>query len=373
MRQRNLLRAAAAALAVLAGAQAADDPKTVTAKLVEVVSKPSQSTTTLPGELRPFRSIDVYAKVSGFVASVRVDRGSRVRKGDVLATVSAPEMQARIAEAKANVVAVESERAEADAKRAAAETTLQRLQEAAKTPGVVAGQDVVLADKALDAEKARVASIGTSVQAAQASVAAIEEMAKYLSVSAEFDGVITERLIHEGSLVGPESRDASPMFRLEQIDRLRLVAAVPEDLAGSIRKGARVSFTVSTYPGQKFAGVVARPAFSMDSKTRTMPVELDVVNTGGKLSPGMYAEIAWPQGRGGGSVMVPPKAIKATTERIFVIRVVNGVAEWVDVRRGAQEGNLVEVQGNLKGGDKVLERATDEIQPGTRVQAEAGS
>jgi membrane fusion protein (multidrug efflux system) len=145
------------------------------------------------------------------------------------------------------------------------------------------------------------------------------------------------------------------------------VVGVPETMAGSIRRGARVSFTVAAFPGEQFSGVVARPSFSMDAKTRTMPVELDVVNSNGRLTPGMYAEVAWSQGRGHSSLLVPPKAIKATTERIFVIRVNNGVAEWVDVRRGAAEGDLVEVMGNLKAGDRILERATDEIRPGMKV------
>jgi RND family efflux transporter MFP subunit len=201
-------------------------------------------------------------------------------------------------------------------------------------------------------------------------VAALEEMMRYLKVSAEFDGVITERFAHEGSLVGPESKGATPLFRLEQISRLRLVVAVPESMAGGIRRGVRVQFTVSAYPGRKYSGVVARPALSIDSKTRTMPVELDVANTAGRLTPGMYAEVAWPQGRGGSSLLVPAKAIKATTERMFVVRVSNGVAEWVDVRRGAPDGDLVEVIGNLKPGDRIFERATDEVRPGTRIVAQ---
>jgi RND family efflux transporter MFP subunit len=355
------------ALEVSLGAENSDG---ISAKLVEVISKPLAGTTVLPGELRAYRSVDVYARVSGFVDSVRVDRSSRVRKGEVLATITAPEMDARIAESRARVVAVESQRAEADAKRAAAESTLERLREAAKTPGVIAGNDIVLAEKTLEAEKARVASVETSVEAAKASVSALEETLRYLKVPAEFDGVITERLVHEGSLVGPESKGAIPMFRHEQIDRLRLVVAVPESLAGGIRLRAPVQFAVSAYPGEKFTGVVARPALSVDTKTRTMPVELDVRNPGGRLAPGMYAEVAWPQGRGRDSLLVPTSAIKATTERVFVIRVVNGVAEWVDVRRGAPEGNLVEVFANLKPGDKILQRATDEIRPGTRVAKE---
>jgi multidrug efflux pump subunit AcrA (membrane-fusion protein) len=99
-----------------------------------------------------------------------------------------------------------------------------------------------------------------------------------------------------------------------------------------------------------------------------MPVELDVDNSSGKLAPGMYAEIAWPISRGSESLFVPSSAIKTTTERIFVIRVRDGKAEWVDVRRGASEAGMVEVFGNLQAGDTVVLRATDEIRPGSPVQ-----
>ena len=346
----------------------ADEPGTISAKLVDVAARPMQGSTVLPAELRSFRSIDVFARVSGFVSSVAVDRSSAVHKGDVLATIAAPEMDARILEAKARVVSIESQRAEVEAKRAALESTLNRLREAATTPGVVAGHDITLAEKALAAEKARAVSIERGVDAANASVAAIQETVRYLKVVAEFDGVITERMAHEGSLAGPESKSGMPMFRLEQIDKLRLVVAVPEALSGNIRRGARVAFTVAAYPGEKFAGIVARPALSVDPKTRTMPVELDVANPAQRLSPGMYAEAAWPQARSGNSLLVPSKAIKATTERVFVIRVTGGIAEWVDVRRGsAAEGDLIEVFGNLRAGDRIFERATDEVRPGARV------
>jgi membrane fusion protein (multidrug efflux system) len=272
--------------------------ETVSAKLVTVVERPLQGNSVLPGELKPYRSVDVFAKVSGFVESVKVDRGSRVRKGDVLATLAAPEMHAQIAEARARVAASEHQRAAAAAAKAAAEGTFQKLQEAAKTPGAVAGNDLALAKSAYEAESARLASVEKSVQAAETAVAALEEMARYLRIEAEFDGVITERLVHEGSLVGPGSRNTEPLFRLEQVDRLRLVAAVPEKLVGSIRKGPKITFRVPAYPTESFSATIARPAFALDAETRTMPVELDVANTGGRLSPGMYAEITWPRGSG---------------------------------------------------------------------------
>ena len=156
---------------------------------------------------------------------------------------------------------------------------------------------------------------------------------------------------------------------LEQISRLRVVAAVPEAYKQSIARGRRVQFSVPAFPAETFTGVVARPAYAVDSRTRTMPVELDFINSGIQLTPGMYAEVRWPIRRSGETLFVPATAIKATTERIFVIRVTHGTAGWVDVRRGMTEGKLVEVFGKLTAGDRIVLRATDEIRPGTKVTA----
>ena len=159
------------------------------------------------------------------------------------------------------------------------------------------------------------------------------------------------------------------MLTLEEVSRLRLVAAVPEAYRQSIATGERVRFTVAAFPGEVFSGVVARPAYAVDPDTRTMPVELDFANPKTKLTSGMYAEVSWPVRRSQKSLFVPSTAIQATTERIFVVRVANGMAEWVDVRRGMSEGDMVEVFGDLTDGDRVVLRATDEIRPGTRIMS----
>lgn len=147
---------------------------------------------------------------------------------------------------------------------------------------------------------------------------------------------------------------------------------VPEAEAESVMLGTRVTFTVPAYPNTAFQGIVRRPAYSLDPKTRSMPVELDVENGSRKLAPGMFADVTWPVKRRSPTLFVPPGAIVTTTERLFVIRVRDGLAEWVDVRRGGTSGNLVEVFGDLSAGDLVVERGTDEIRPGTRVLADRG-
>lgn len=345
----------------------AQESPAVRTELSKVVMKPLTTATTIPGELKAYQRVDIHAKVTGFVEAIHVDRGSFVERGQVLAEMSAPELAARRAEAQARVTAATAQRSESEARLAAAEGTYGRLAEAAKTPGAVAQNDVFLAEKAVDAERARLDSLVKTIASHEASVRAILEIEKYLRVAAPFAGVITERQAHVGALVGPEGKPGSSLFTLEQVSRLRLVAAVPEAYRQSIKGGERVQFSVAAFPARDFTGVVARPAYRVDAATRTMPVELDIRNSRNELTPGMYAEVRWPIRRGRQTLFVPPTAIVATTERIFVIRVANGRAEWVDVRRGLNEGTLAEVFGDLAGGDQIVLRATDEIRPGTQV------
>lgn len=339
-------------------------------ELVKVVSRPVERTVKLPGEFLPYQNVAIHAKVPAFVETVNVDRGSVVREGQLLATLVAPELAAQRAEAEAKVEATEASCNEAEAKIAAAESTYERLNEASKTPGVVAGNDLIQAQKELQAVRASLQSCRNSALAARKSVDALKELEGYLQVSAPFAGAITERYAHPGALVGPGAGSFSALFKLEQVSRLRLLVAVPEAEVGGIVRGARVSFQAPAYPGETFSGVISRIGASMDPKTRTMPVELDVANPEGRLAPGMYPETTWPVRRRRPSLLVPPSSIVTTTERTFVIRVRGGKAEWVNVARGATVGDLVEVFGPLNPEDELVRRGTDEIREGTALRAQ---
>ena len=342
--------------------------ESVTVDLAQVESGTLQQTSALPGELLPFQQVELTAKVTGFVEDIRVDRGSRVGKGDLIAQLSAPELDARKAEAQAQVASAEADLAEAEARLAASQSTYERLSKAAETPGVVAGNDLVRAEKGAEADRARVSALTRSVEAARAALDSVEQMTAYLRVTAPFGGVVTERSVHVGSLTGPGT-GASHLVRLEQVDRLRLVTPVPESYAAGVVKGADVRFSVSAYPGEIFTAVISRPALSISAETRTMAVEADVDNREGRLAPGMYAQVAWPLRRDKESLFVPRTAVVETTERVFVIRIRDGRAEWVDVRRGAFEADRVEIFGELEPGQQVVARATDEIRPGASVES----
>jgi RND family efflux transporter MFP subunit len=350
------------ALVLMACAAWAQQP----VEMVAVASRPIDRKATLPGEITPYQEVEIHAKVAGFVDRVLVDRGSAVKKDQLLATLDAPELKTQRAEAEAKVQAMEAQRAEAQARLVGEQGTWEHLKAAAATPGVIAANDLTIAEKRVDAARAQVSAVEAGIRAAQSAVRVIEDMQQYLQLTAPFDGVITERDVHPGALVGP---GGNGLFRLEQNSRLRLVVAVPEPDVAAIAAGAHVSFTVPAFQGQTFSGTIARVSHSVDVKTRSMPVELEVDNARRLLAPGMYATVNWPVKRARAGLVVPASAVAGNTERTFVIRGSNGVAEWVDVKKGAPMGaDAIEVFGPLRPGDMVVKRASDEIREGTKLR-----
>jgi RND family efflux transporter MFP subunit len=274
-------------------------------------------------------------------------------------------MKAQLAEAQYKVEAANAERLQAEAQLAGAKANLERLKKAAETPGAVAGNEIVQIQKQVEAAQALVEARKQASQAAEAAVKTQQDLEAYLKIAAPFDGVVTDRMVHPGALVGPASD--TPLLTIQQISHLRLVAPVPEEYVGEMVPGAEVSFSVPAYPGRPYTGKIARIAHALDPKTRTMPVELDVFNRDGSLSPGMYPAIHWPVRRAKPALLVPKTSVVTTTERTFVIRSQNGRAEWVDVKKGPAQGDLVEVSGDLRPGDRVVRRGTDELHDGKQL------
>ena len=339
--------------------------------VVRVVEQSLDVPLSLPGELTAFQSVAMFPRVTGFVKAVNVDRGSRVRAGQLLALLEAPEVVAQRSEAQSKLQAAEAQLSVARARAEADKGTFARLKAASATPGVVAGNDVVIAEKTADGSANQVLAAEQSVEAARQALNAIRDMEGYLRMTAPFAGVITERNVHPGALVGPSTAGtgATPLLRLVDTYRLRLVVPVPEAYSAEMRPGAEIPFTVAAYPGQSFSGKVARIAQAVDVGTRTMAVELDVPNGDGRLAPGTFCQVRWPVRRSGPSLFVPSASVASTTDRTFVIRIRNGKTEWVDVKVGLTSGALVEVFGDLRAGDEIAGRGTDELRPGTDVRA----
>ncbi|NUO52838.1 MAG: efflux RND transporter periplasmic adaptor subunit [Polyangiaceae bacterium] len=339
---------------------------------VQAVSRTLSVTDSLPAELAAYQAVDVYPKVTGFVDEVWVDVGSRVKKGDLMMRLAAPELVAQKAQAQAAVESARSQLATARAKLAAEQGTSERLVAAARTPGVVAGNDVAIAQQTAEAARGVVGAAEHNVSASQDALRAVTQLTTYLEVRAPFDGIITKRNVHPGALVGPAAGpSAAPSLRLVDSNRLRLVVPVPEAQSSAIKLGAEVPFGVPAYPGMAFTGSIARVSHDIDLQTRTMRVELEVDNANGKLAAGSYATVSWPVQRAYPTLFVPVSAVTSDQQSTFVIRVAGDKAEWVTVKVGQVAGAQIEVVGDVRPGDAIVVNATDSIRNGEQVTAVA--
>ena len=354
-----------------ANKQAETDAQTV--EVVPVASQKLATIFTLPAQLVPFETVDIYPKVTGFMDMIRVDRGSRVHKGELIIRLSAPELVAQRAQAESALRAAESQLTTAQAKLTSDKGTYMHLVSAAKTPGVVAENDVMVASQTASADQGQVQSAENNVAAARETLRSVAQLESYLNIYAPFDGIVTTRNLHPGALVGPASGQSGTMPIVQIVDtgHLRLVVPVPEAYVGDMQAGQQVAFTVPTYPGQTFHAPIARISHNVDLNTRTMPVELDVHSADGRLSPGNFSNVQWPVHRATPTMFVPVSAVTNDQQRTFVERVRNGKAEWVDVVPGLSVSGNIEVFGDLKPGDEVIRNATDAIRPGQQVKTAA--
>lgn len=331
-------------------------------EMAKVESRSSARTVPLTGELAPFLQTDIEARSRGYVEKVLVDRGSPVHKGQLLVQLSAPEINSQTAASEANLHQAEAEAAQAEAQAAAAESTSAKLQEAAKTPGAVAGNELLQAQKQRDAAQALADSRKAAVQNAKERRQASQAMESYLRVTAPFDGMITDRFVNPGMLI---DGGHTPMLKLQQVAHLRLIVPVPETYTGSVVKGMSAVFHVPARPGKSYTAKVTRIPNALDQQSRAMMVELDVYNKDGSLAPGMYPTVDWPVSTGENLLFVPATSVVTTTVRTFVITSVNGRAHWIDVRKGPTVGEAVSIRGQITVNQPVVKRATDEIRENT--------
>lgn len=339
--------------------------------VVPVQQRMLSSQIRLPAELQAWQSVRLVPRIDGFVKEIHVDRGSRVKAGALLARLSAPEQMARQSAAQLQWQRAQAEINAAKAKLAADSNTWNSLKRAASTPGAIATDELVAAEKQVDADQANVTALRHDAAALAENYHAQQALTQYLDVHAPFSGTIDDLNVFPGALVGPNH---GPLFTLVDIAHLRLVVAVPEADADSIAIGARVTFEVPALPERSFSGSVARLAPALDPITRTRAVELNVVNTRDDLlAPGMYAQVDWLVHRGQPSLTVPASAIVRGSAGTFLVQISNGHARWVPVQTGVTDGSDVEVFGNLHSGDMVASQSVDQIQPGQAVRTQIAS
>lgn len=309
----------------------------------------------IPGELQPYQQVDLYAKESSFVKKIYVDVGSEVKQGQLLVSMEAPEINSNVASAQSRLKSQE-------AIYTASNSNYNRLIETSKTPGTISGNDLEQAAARKNSDKAQ-------LDAAKSAYQSVAATRNYLDIRAPFNGVITARNINTGAYVGPSGKGSEmPIFVLQEQKRLRLVISIPELYTGLLNQNDEVSFNVKAFPSKKFKAKVKRMAGALDERLRSERLEIDVFNENKKLLPGMYAEVNIPLPASDSTFVIPKTALVTSTERVFVIRVNNEKAQWIDVKKGREAGDQIEVYGKLNENTQLVKVATDEIRNGSAVK-----
>jgi len=310
----------------------------------------------LPGELIALQQVDLYAKVSSFVKSLKVDIGSEVSKGQLLMTLEAPEMASQLAASQSRIKAQE-------AIYTASKANYNRLYETSKTPGTISTND-------LDQALARKNSDLAQLEAAKATYKEVGSVQDYLTIRAPFSGIISARNVNLGAYVGPSGKGSDlPLFTLQDQKNLRLAISIPEVYTGYLKAGDEVSFTVKSIPNQTFKAKVKRLSGALDLRLRSERIEMDVPNANKTLLPGMVAEVNIPLPANAGTFVVAKKALLDTSEGLFVLKVVDGKAVKVSVKKGRETDNQVELFGNLEEGDKLVAEPTEEMHEGMPIKS----
>jgi membrane fusion protein (multidrug efflux system) len=323
-------------------------------ELVPVEKGKLSSSIGVPGELIPYQEVDLYAKINSYVKRMMVDIGSEVHTGQLLATLDAPEINSQLAAAQSRIK-------QQEAVYFASKATYDRLLSTSKTPGTVSQNDLEQAEAKKNSDLANVDAAKSAYKEATANL-------DYLQIRAPFDGVVSARNVNLGAYVGPGGKGSDPLFVIQDQKRMRLVISVPEQFTGGLSNKNEVTFSVKALPNQKFKAQIKRLAGSLDEKLRSERLEMDVYNKDKKLLPGMYADVDVPIPSRDSTFIVPKTAVVTSTEKVFVIRVVNHHAEWVDVKKGFQSGDKMEIYGDVKQGDQLVRRGTDEIRNGSQVK-----
>ncbi len=362
-------------------------PKATTVGVTKVGRKTLERQLTVSSELVPFQEIDVYAKESGYVRDLLVDYGTRVSKGQLMAVLEIPELEAQLRQddaaaknASEMVTHAEHELGRVEAQHQVVHLQFDRLNGVAKSkPGLVAQQEVddaqgkdLAAEAQVEASKSSLQSAQSLLQAAQAKMEHDRVLFDYSRITAPFAGVVTQRYANLGTLLQAgttSSTQAMPLVRLSQDDKFRLVIPVPESYVRYIRIGEPVNVNVTSL-NRSFPGKVTRFAVDVKEDTRTMHTEVDVLNPEHVLLPGLYAEATLTLERKESVLSVPLEAIDhdaAGDTRVYVVNASNKIDRRM-VTPGMQTATDAEIVSGLSEGEQVVVSDRSGLQPGEQVR-----
>ena len=337
-------------------------------RVVPVRANDAMVTAKLPGSTEAFEAANIYARISGYIAKRFVDIGDHVKAGQILAEISAQELDHQIAQARANIAQNEAALNQAQANREIASVTWARDSKLLDK-GWVTKQQGDTERLNLQAQEAAVAVAQANIRAQQAQLEVLLQHKAYQRVVAPFDGVVTQRNVDNGSLVQADTTGGMAMFTLMHSDVIRIQLYVPQDQAFGLAPGVEASIRVPELPGVAFRGTVTRVASALAPGTRTLQTEIDVPNPDGALTPGTYCEVELQIPRKTQSFIVPSEAVIFNRGGLSVAVVENGVVRVRKLTVVRDRGTSVEVSDGVKNGDQVILNPPADIVEGQTVNS----
>jgi RND family efflux transporter MFP subunit len=321
----------------------------------------------LPATTVAFAKADIFARASGYIGKREADIGDRVKSGQLLAEIVAPELDHQIAQAQATLAQLQASLQQAQANLDLAQVTWNRDSPLVKQ-GWVTQQQGTIDVQTLKAQQAAVHVAESNIQAQKAQISVLEQQKIYQSVVAPFDGVITQRNIDVGSLVQADAVSATFMFTIMQSNVIRTQVFVPQDQAFGLEPGVVAVVRVPEIPGRTFPGTVTRIADALQPGTRTLLTEVDIPNPDGVLTAGMYCTVELHIPRKTPSLMVPAEAIIFNGGGLHVAVVNDGVVHIRKISVARDFGTEVEVNDGVASGDQVVLNPPVDLVDGGKVQ-----
>jgi RND family efflux transporter MFP subunit len=328
--------------------------------------KPSGPTVevSLPATTFAYEAANIFARTNGYTLKRNVDIGDHVKAGDVLAELTAPELDHQIAQAQATLAQTQATLQQNEASKKLAQVTNDRVGTLVKQ-GWATAQLGDTDRLSLEAQDAAVGVAQANIKAQESLIKVLEQQKDYQRVTAPFDGGITQRAVDVGSLVQAGS---TFMFTLMHSHIIRVQVFVPQDQAFGLTPGVKAVVRVPEMPDRTFPGEVTRIADALRQGTRTLLTEIDVPNPDGALSPGIYCTVALQIPREVPSLIVPANAIIFNKDGLQVAVVEDGAVHLRKITVARDFGTQVEVRDGVKAGDRVVLNPTVDLTDGRHVE-----
>jgi RND family efflux transporter MFP subunit len=340
-------------------------------RIASVESSGDTGVVKLPATTSAFASANIFARASGYIAKREVDIGDRVKQGQLLVEIVAPELDHQIAQAEATLGQLKSALLQAEANRELAKVTWDRDRPLVEK-GWVTAQQGTIDEQTLKAQEAAVSVAQANIAAEQAQLQVLLQQKAYQRVVAPFDGVITQRNIDVGSLVQADATSGTFMFTLMQGNVIRTQVFVPQDAAFGLKPGIDAAVHVPEIPDRTFAGTVTRIADAIQPGSRTLLTEIDIPNPDGALTPGIYCTIELHIPRKTPSFTVSADAIIFNQAGLQVAVVEDGVVHLRRVGVVRDLGRQVLINSGVKRGDQVILNPAVDLAEGTKVKTRPG-